>query len=428
MGRLRKARLIIAHPFGKQHSHQTALALQEAGLLEKFYISVWYKPDRFPYTLMGCLPERLRSYALHYLRKRHYESLDPRRIEQYPWFEILNLLAKKVAKEKAPYEWLFYTAHRRFDDWVARKLTAVDFDGFVGYEISSLESFTVCKKKGVPCVLDLAAEHGALQRRVYREEAGLGTPIIKISADLLERTRRVKDEEIVLADSIFTPSTYSKRSLLDAHVDKGKIRQIPYGVDGRLFSPKREYKRNGKFTLICVGSIMPRKGLHYLLEAYKQLNLRDAELVLIGGLTEESAVLLAPYFGLFKHLPSLHQPELVEWIQRADVFVLPSLLDSFGLVVLEAMACGTPVIVSEHTGAKDVVRDGVDGFIVPIRQVQALKEKILFFYENRDALEAFGRSAREQAALYTWERYRQHVVEALTELVGNGRLSQAEYC
>ena len=98
---------------------------------------------------------------------------------------------------------------------------------------------------------------------------------------------------------------------------------------------------------------------------------------------------------------------MVSYYQNADVFVFPSLNDAFALVILQAMACGTPVIISENVGAADVVRNGADGFIVPTRNVGALKGKILFFYNNREKVEEMGRNARAQAEKYSWERYRE---------------------
>jgi glycosyltransferase involved in cell wall biosynthesis len=88
--------------------------------------------------------------------------------------------------------------------------------------------------------------------------------------------------------------------------------------------------------------------------------------------------------------------ELPELYNRASVVVFPSLNDGFGLVILEAMACRVPVIATENTGGPDVIRDGVDGFIIPIRDVEALKERLLWLYEHRDACREMGVNARKR--------------------------------
>jgi glycosyltransferase involved in cell wall biosynthesis len=145
--------------------------------------------------------------------------------------------------------------------------------------------------------------------------------------------------------------------------------------------------------------------------------LKNAELVMIGGSIVDDRDVLRQYSGLFKHISFLHQEELARYYQDADIFVLPSLVDSFAMVVIEAMACGTPVIISENTGAKEIVRDGIDGFVVPVRDIDKLKEKILYFYENRDKVEEMGKNARAQVKQYTWERYRERIREAVMTVV-----------
>jgi glycosyltransferase involved in cell wall biosynthesis len=164
-----------------------------------------------------------------------------------------------------------------------------------------------------------------------------------------------------------------------------------------------------------VGTIKRRKGIHLLLEAYRQLNLKNSELILIGEIADSRDV-LKKYKGLYRHISYLGHDKLVSYYQDADVLVLPSYLESWAMVVIEAMACGTPVIVSENTGSREAVIDGVNGFIIPVDDVRRLKERILYFYNNRDKLEYFGRNAREQAETYTWENYRKNIREVILEI------------
>jgi glycosyltransferase involved in cell wall biosynthesis len=96
--------------------------------------------------------------------------------------------------------------------------------------------------------------------------------------------------------------------------------------------------------------------------------------------------------------------------QAADVFVLPSLVEGFGLTALEAMACGLPVIVSEHTFAADVVRDGIDGFITPIRDHQAIADRLRYLYEHPDRRELMAAAARQRAEYFSWGRYGERIL------------------
>ena len=215
-----------------------------------------------------------------------------------------------------------------------------------------------------------------------------------------------------MADYIFTPSEYARKLFLDSGIDKKRIFKIPFGFDKNLFKPKAFYRKRDAFKILYAGSVTIRKGPQHLLQAFKELNLKGAKLTIIGGMADAENA-LKQYETYYTHIPFLHHEGLVKHYQEADIFVLPSLLDSFGMVVLEAMACGTPVIISENTGAKEAVRNGIDGFIIPIMDVEKLKEKVLFFYNNRLEIEKMGKNASKQAESYTWEKYRQRIREAV---------------
>ena len=104
-------------------------------------------------------------------------------------------------------------------------------------------------------------------------------------------------------------------------------------------------------------------------------------------------------------------------MSRQDVLVFPSLFEGFGLVMLEAMSRGLPVIATAHTAAPDVLTDGEDGFIVPIRSADAIVERLEQLIRDRPRLAAMKRAAREKAATLSWESYRRGIVDAVeTEL------------
>jgi glycosyltransferase involved in cell wall biosynthesis len=97
----------------------------------------------------------------------------------------------------------------------------------------------------------------------------------------------------------------------------------------------------------------------------------------------------------------------------ASVFVLPSLVEGLPLVLLEAMSCGIPIITTKNAGGLDLITDGVEGFVLDARDTEALKEKILWCYQNPQALAEMGRAARLRAEQLTWLRYRRTLINAL---------------
>jgi glycosyltransferase involved in cell wall biosynthesis len=224
--------------------------------------------------------------------------------------------------------------------------------------------------------------------------------------------------EARMADLVLAGSEYVKSSLIELGVDPSRIAVIPYGVDTERFCPLRR-PCDSEFRLLFVGQIGQRKGIKYLLEAVKQLKLPGMQLVLIGRLEGEVEKGLAAYQDYFTHVPNIPHHEVHASFQKADVFVYPSLHEGSAIAIYEALASGLPVITTPNSGS--VVRDGVEGFVVPIRNVNALKEKILLLYENKELREQMGQNARKRAEEFTWEAYRERLGGLLHRLLKGQR-------
>lgn len=111
--------------------------------------------------------------------------------------------------------------------------------------------------------------------------------------------------------------------------------------------------------------------------------------------------------------------EVLEEMGRSDVLVLPSLFEGFGLVILEAMAAGLPVITTTNTGGPDVIEDGKEGFIVPAGNVEALREKMSYFIQNPEQAFKMGQAAHQKARQYTWEKYGSLYAKIVEEVVSS---------
>jgi glycosyltransferase involved in cell wall biosynthesis len=144
-----------------------------------------------------------------------------------------------------------------------------------------------------------------------------------------------------------------------------------------------------------------RKGTPYLLEAWRRAALADAELTLVGPL-RFSPSFLARYAGLFTHVPYVPRRELGAIYRGADLLVFPTLGDGFGLVIQEAMCSGTPVLTTPCGGGPECITDGVDGWIAPARDIDALVARLREGAADRDRLARFGRNARARAERWTW--------------------------
>ena len=232
------------------------------------------------------------------------------------------------------------------------------------------------------------------------------------SRDLLEETLL----EYEVADYIMVPSSFAKRTFIEQGVDEKKVFVNPYGVDLSLF--KQVKQDDDVFRVIYCGRLSIQKGSHYLLEAIYGLNLNNFELWHVGGIDIE----MAPYIEKFKSKKIIFkgaqpQDELYKFYSQGNVFILPSIQDGFGMVIFQAMACGLPVILSENTGAYDVItKDGEEGFVIPIRSIGAIQEKVTYLYNNKLACKQMGEKAKKKvAAGYTWDDYGERYIKFLAD-------------
>jgi glycosyltransferase involved in cell wall biosynthesis len=202
----------------------------------------------------------------------------------------------------------------------------------------------------------------------------------------------------LMADKVICPSKASKRIVESYGVRDAVV--IPHGVvppDGPIPMPNT-------FHIGYLGQVGPDKGLIYLLEAWTKLNLTGHRLLIAG----RDGPQLAPIWNGLGHKGEV---EFMGWVEkpsnlfsRCSVLVAPSVTEGFGICVLEAMAHGRPVIVSEGAGAADVVRNCTDGYVVPRRDPDAIADCIQILKNDPALAASMGLNARERAMEYTWDK------------------------
>ncbi|MCK1368278.1 glycosyltransferase family 4 protein [Bradyrhizobium sp. 62] len=188
--------------------------------------------------------------------------------------------------------------------------------------------------------------------------------------------------EINLCDRIYCLSGLVRDSFVAEGFPASAIDVIPLPTDLQTFAPAPEQVNDRPFRVLCVAELNPIKGHIYLLEAWKALKLQNAELIFAGTIRREMRDVLKPYEGLFKYLGPLGRSDLVRLYQESSLLVLPSVQDGFGFVVSEAIACGLPAIVTEHVGARDVIKPGANGYVVPVRSAEAIAHAIQEVYAS----------------------------------------------
>jgi len=232
------------------------------------------------------------------------------------------------------------------------------------------------------------------------------TPAYIVKREMIEATE---------ADHILCPSNYVAESFIMKGIDRSKFTVIPYGVNLDNFKPLS--KVNSTFTVLFVGTIGVRKGLIYLLKSLEILkNEIDIKCLLVGPVEDEFRPVLQEFSHLYIHLGKMSQIQLAKVYNQATVFVFPSLDEGMALVQLEAMACGLPIITTSNAGGESVIRDGIEGFIVPARSPEAIADKIRILSSNETLRASMAENAIKQANKFTWDAYGEKLNKFIQQL------------
>ncbi len=282
--------------------------------------------------------------------------------------------------------------------WLADRLASTYvppssiFHGFSGTCFACMEA---AKRRGAVTILESPTLHlQHWQDAVMAECAHFAVNPRDCASVLPVPLIRRAQREYELCDKIIVLSSVARQSFEQFGYAEKAVLVWP-GVDHLFFAPRLELGPPHLFRACYVGRVELAKGVGYLLQAWKRLGLAGAELLLIGEIRQEMEALLKSHADAsIRLLGALPSSEVAEWYRRSSLFVLPSPNEGFGMVLLEAMASGLPVIASDKSGAQDCVAEGRDGFVVATRNVDALAERILWCYQRRDETRAMGRAAR----------------------------------
>ena len=389
---------------GARDSYQTPLALAERGRLEAL-VTDWYTPLDRPLVRGAArlLPDRWRSA----LARRHRKGLSSDLVDGGPRNAIAAIRHRGDVSG--------------FDEWLGRRagrLAVRRGAGLLAYSYYAHAAFSSVHAD-VPKLLFQVHPHPRSLASLYAEELRrVPEAQESLSAEDEARTHTTRFERLAtephLAAGWITASSFTARTLVEQGIDADRVRVVGYGVDLDRLRPAAPPPRR-PFRVLFVGQMTQRKGLSYLLEAWRQLALPDGELVLAGrGRVDRS--LLARHEGRVVRREEVSDAELRTLYQRSHVFCMPSIAEGFGLVYLEALASGTPIIGTTHTGAADIIRDGQEGFILEPRDVAGLVARLRWCYDHPEELEGMRRAARDRAATFSWGAFRQRLADAVESL------------
>lgn len=413
-------RISLIHPMGNPNSREAALALAEAKFLYEIVTTIAYNPKGSLSRYLNFLPNPIKSKVKDELGRRTWIDPNGFSLRTHPYREAMRIALVRTGLSnrlgfslQQTVDWIYASIDRH----VARHHLQ-GLDAVYAYEDVAAQTFQTAKKQGIFCFYDLPILFYRASRDIQTEENNRFPEFASALQAAREPAWKIerKEQEIQLADHIFVASSFVKKSLVEAGVIPEKISVIPFGAPIGYFYPKPNPDKI--FRALFVGRVGPRKGVHYLLQAWQELKLSEAELLLVG-LNEFPDRYLEQYKYGVRYVPSVPHSLLNDYYSSAKVLVLPTLVEGLPLVVLEAMACGIPIITTPNSGVADIIIDGVEGFIIPIRDVEALKQKLDWCYSHPQELAEMGRASRQRAEQLTWSLYRQKLANRIQEILGD---------
>lgn len=396
---------------GRRDGYEVPAAFSEHGKLDGLVTD--YFAGRIDHALAQALPATLSSKV----RGRSDPRLPPERIYRLHGIAIGTMVSRGLGiSPDVIYERVSPVYGERAAD-LARKLRS---DLFM-YSIHADAAFSARYSHDPYKVLFQFHPHIAMEREIINTDLALTRIKDPTSRQTLEGTldpgpvRLASDEAWRLADQIICTSNFTKRSLVAAGADSERIAVIPYGIylpePSTLISTGAE----GHFKVLFVGTGLYRKGLHHLLKAWEQARLpKSASLDVVARTIEPSLLAQLRRTAGVTYRAGVSQKELEDLYQSSSLFAMPSLVEGFGQVFLEALAYGLPVLGTPNTSVPDLGSPEDGAFVVPVSDVDSLTAMLEHLAIYIPANPRLRLRAQETARRFTWKRFREKIVQAST--------------
>lgn len=413
-------KIIVAHP-GRQHSFRVAKALKDSGMLFKYVTTVYNKDTSL---LMMFIKIFLKREELNRANKRKCPSLVDDDVVQFCELEGLLLLALMRVDHKRILTKVFtrYISNK-FQKKLADYILKEKVDAVISYDCNSKLLFEILSKKAphVIKIIDNAHPNRHYLYHSYHEhwdKVGDFAKTMEACGYITDESKSlIFGEETKLADYHIVASSYSQKALEFEGISPDRIFRIPYGVDENKFlEPTRTFTIE-ELNTVFIGDVNQRKGIKELLEVAKVIHCENINFNIVGTGNEAFPELFKPYEPYVNYLGYVSFATLLEQLKSNHVFVFPTMGEGFGLVLLEAMAAGMPVITTPNCGGPDIVEDGVNGFIVPVCDNSALIEKLRWMKAHPTEMKIMSRNAISTAKTYTWARYENGIVNSVNNMI-----------
>jgi len=405
-------RIVVAQIGARRH-YAIPVLLERAGLLEAFFTDL--HADIWQLRMLErTIPRKLQPASMKRLLGRRVENVPLDKIECFPWFGVRRILQERKATSPGALLRKYLRANSRFCELVLGRGLG-NADTLYVFNGAGLELMQTARRRGLRVILEQTAAPLAWDELLLAEERdrwpgweGSGAS----ESDWWPLADR-EEQEWRLADSIVCGSEYVRDAVARRNGPTERCEVVPYGTDLKRFLPSSPHGNQTPLRVLFVGTIQLRKGLPYLMEAARRLPRTQVVVRAVGpiAVSRQAATRIGQALDLVGPVPRANIAEQFAW---ANVLVLPTLSEGSAGVCYEALATGLPVITTPNAGS--VVRDGVEGCIIQIRDAEALADRILRFVNDRDLLREMSTNALRRAKEFSWERYAERLVAAISRL------------
>jgi glycosyltransferase involved in cell wall biosynthesis len=366
---------------GRFHGFDLARALLARG----HAVTVLTNYPRWAVRRFGVPDERVRSFVTHGVASRVLDRLPGATLGR----------------------WTQPAMHRLLGTWAARTLAGEPWDVIHGWSGVSEEFLRSSRVRCRVSLLMRGSAHIVEQGRLLEEEERRsGVPLDRPSAWMTARELR----EYELTGHIGVLSTFALESFVAKGVSRDRLCVVPPGVEVAAFRPDaqaREARRSrilgpGRLKVLYVGTVSLRKGLLDFAAAIDQLEGAPMEFTFVGPILPEARQVVERLRGRAAFVGKVPQERLATHYAGADLFVFPTIEDGFGVVLAQAKAAGLPVVTTPNSAGADLVTDGDDGWLVPIRDAKALAARLRAIEGDRPALERVARRAADVIRPSSW--------------------------
>lgn len=417
---MKKNKIIVAHP-GQQHSYQTATGLKQNNQLYKYITTVYNKKNSLTNRICKFLPGDVKKRALN----RNCSNLEDNDVLQICEIDGLILLfLQRIDKRKKIYDkWALHIT-KKFGIKVAKYAVKNKVDAIIVYDTQGAYIGRYLKKVNskIKLIMDISAANLDYMKKIYTKDFEI-CPNFKEKL-LFERGYLWDDkvmnplrEELLYPIAFLVGSTFVKESLKYVGIDENKIYICPYGSNFSI-KKEKEFVNYEPLKLIYVGNVTAMKGVYYLLESLMRFDEDEVTLTLIGNYDNSNGE-FNKYLSRVNFVGAVPHSEVEDYLNKADIFIMPSLGEGFNLSVIEALSLGLPCIISKNSGVNDFIIEKENGLLFEIQNIEEIINCIQWVLDNRTLLPKMSNKALETAKILTWDNYYRHLSKIIVDVLDN---------